>query len=71
MTLERLGEHRRPIATDSEEAQAWFDQGLALMYGFNFDGAIASFRPVITRVASLLGNILTKISPTPTDIKGQ
>ena len=44
MMLERLGEHRRPIATDSEEAQVWFDQGLALMYGFNFDGAIASFR---------------------------
>ncbi len=42
--LEQLGNHRRAIATDSEEARMWFDQGLALMIGFNFDGAIASFR---------------------------
>ncbi|MCH2149236.1 MAG: hypothetical protein MK095_07360 [Phycisphaerales bacterium] len=44
MILDRLGDHRRPIATDSEEARDWFDQGLALMNGYNFDGAIASFQ---------------------------
>jgi tetratricopeptide (TPR) repeat protein len=44
MILDRLGEHRRVVATESEEARLWFDQGLALMFGFNFDGAIASFR---------------------------
>ena len=44
MILDRLGEHRRPITTDSEDARRWFDQGLALMYGYNFDGAIRSFR---------------------------
>ena len=44
MILERLGDHRRAISTDSEEARRWFDQGLALMFGYNFDGAIASFR---------------------------
>ena len=44
MILEKLGNHRRTISTDSEEARRWFDQGLALMFGFNFDGAIASFR---------------------------
>ena len=44
MILERLGEHRRAVSTDSEEARDWFDQGLALMYGYNFDGAISSFR---------------------------
>jgi tetratricopeptide (TPR) repeat protein len=43
MILERLGEHRRVVATDSEEARQWFDQGMALMCGYNFDGAIASF----------------------------
>lgn len=43
MILERLGDHRRPVATDSEEARRWFDQGMALMLGYNFDGAIASF----------------------------
>ena len=44
MILEKLGNHRRTISTNSEEARKWFDQGLALMFGFNFDGAIASFR---------------------------
>ncbi|MBT5409435.1 MAG: tetratricopeptide repeat protein [Phycisphaerae bacterium] len=43
MILEKLGDHRRTISTDSEEARKWFDQGFALMTGFNFDGAIASF----------------------------
>ena len=43
MILERLGAHRRPVTTDSEQARRWFDQGLALMNGYNFDGAIASF----------------------------
>jgi tetratricopeptide (TPR) repeat protein len=44
MILDRLGEHRREVVTDSEEARQWFDQGIALMFGYNFDGAIASFR---------------------------
>ncbi len=43
MILERLGQHRRHVATDSPSARQWFDQGLALMFGFNFDGAIDSF----------------------------
>ncbi len=34
---------RREISTDSAEAQAWFDQGLTLLYGFNFDEARRSF----------------------------
>ena len=29
MILERLGEHRRPVATDSVQARQWFDQGRA------------------------------------------
>jgi hypothetical protein len=41
--LEGLGDHRRPIATASSEAQRYFDQGLALIYGFNHDAAIRSF----------------------------
>ena len=44
MILDRLGDYRRDVATDSEEARRWFDQGMALMLGYNFDGAIASFR---------------------------
>lgn len=44
MILDRLGAYRRAVATDSEPARRWFDQGMALMLGYNFDGAIASFR---------------------------
>jgi tetratricopeptide (TPR) repeat protein len=38
-----LGEHRRTVTTSSKEAQAFFDQGLALGYGFNHDEAARSF----------------------------
>jgi tetratricopeptide (TPR) repeat protein len=38
------GEYHRAITTDSAAAQRWFDQGLQLLYGFNHDEAIRSFR---------------------------
>jgi len=43
-----LGEHRRPVTTSSKEAQAFFDQGLALAYGFNHDEAARSFAKAAT-----------------------
>lgn len=36
--------HHRAITTASPDAQAWFDQGLQLLYGFNHDEAIRSFQ---------------------------
>ncbi|MBL9119557.1 MAG: hypothetical protein JNL80_06570 [Phycisphaerae bacterium] len=36
--------YERTIATDSPEAQRWFNQGMQLLYGFNHDEAIRSFR---------------------------
>ncbi len=39
-----LGTYRRPITTRSEEAQRWFDRGLAWTYGYNHDEAIACYR---------------------------
>jgi len=42
-----LSKYHRSVTTDSEEAQAYFDQGLALMYGFNHEAAILSFRQAI------------------------
>ncbi|MCU1233160.1 MAG: tetratricopeptide repeat protein [Candidatus Solibacter sp.] len=39
-----LGNWKHPIATRSEEAQRYFDQGLALLYGFNRYEALRSFR---------------------------
>jgi tetratricopeptide (TPR) repeat protein len=39
-----LGDHHRPITTTSPQAQAYFDQGLRLAYGFNHHEAQAAFR---------------------------
>src|SRR5688572_5516042 len=39
-----LGDARVPISTQDELAQAFFDQGMALLYGFNHDEAARSFR---------------------------
>src|SRR5262245_37821785 len=38
-----LGSLHRPITTSSPEAQRWFDQGLTLMFAFNYDQAMRSF----------------------------
>ncbi|HYP14972.1 MAG TPA: hypothetical protein VEQ63_13680, partial [Bryobacteraceae bacterium] len=40
---EGLGTHTHPIATKSQLAQKFFDQGLALIYGFNHDEAARLF----------------------------
>ncbi len=47
--VEGLDTYRFEITTDSEEAQAWFDQGLVLLYGFNHGEAIRSFREAAAR----------------------
>ena len=39
-----MGAIHHPIATRNPEAQKYFDQGLALVYAFNFGEAINSFR---------------------------
>ena len=41
--LAGMGSHSHPIATQSELAQTYFDQGLALIYGFNHDEAARLF----------------------------
>lgn len=47
--FDNLTVHHFPITTDSEEAQAWFNQGLLLMYGFNHGEAIRSFTEAAAR----------------------
>ena len=42
--LPGLGRTHHEIATRSDEAQKFFDQGLTLVYGFNHDEAIRAFR---------------------------
>ena len=42
--LTGLGSWRHPIVTKNPEAQKYFDQGLALVYGFNRYEALRSFR---------------------------
>ena len=42
--VEGLGAVRYPITTANSRAQAYFNQGLALAYGFNHDAAVRAFR---------------------------
>jgi tetratricopeptide (TPR) repeat protein len=39
-----FGTYHRRVTTASPQAQRWFDQGMQLLYGFNHDEAIRSFR---------------------------
>ena len=41
--LDGLGDYTRQISSSHPQAQAWFDQGLMLTYGFNHDAAERSF----------------------------
>jgi len=43
MLFQGLAKVHRPITTTSPEAQRYFDQGMALMWGFNHDEAARSF----------------------------
>jgi tetratricopeptide (TPR) repeat protein len=42
--LEGLGDHHHEVTTTSERAQRFFDQGLALTYGFNHQEALRAFK---------------------------
>ena len=42
--LTGLGKIHHPISTANPQTQRYFDQGLALAFGFNHDGAIDAFR---------------------------
>ena len=44
-----LSTHSRPITAGSSEAQRWFDQGMQLLYGFNHDEAVRSFKEAAAR----------------------
>lgn len=45
--IESTGAYARPISTDSEIAQAFFDQGLRLTWGYAFPEAVASFQEAL------------------------
>jgi tetratricopeptide (TPR) repeat protein len=45
--VDGLGAYSRPISTDSERAQCFFDQGLRLRYGFYYPEAVSSFREAL------------------------
>lgn len=42
--LENIGDLHRDVSTDSERAQAFFDQGLRMAYAFNHAESLRSFR---------------------------
>jgi tetratricopeptide (TPR) repeat protein len=41
--IEGLGDYSMPVTVKNPEVQRWFDQGLAMTYGFNHDAAERSF----------------------------
>ncbi len=41
--IEGLGDYSMPVTARSPNVQRWFDQGLAMTYGFNHDAAERSF----------------------------
>lgn len=43
LSLTAVGRHHHPIETKSKEAQAYFDQGITLIYGFNHEEAQRAF----------------------------
>ena len=47
------GSYSRPISTDSAEAQAWFDHGLAWAYGFNLEESLECFRRAVAAARRL------------------
>ena len=54
MLLEGLGRHHQAVTTASRDAQAYFDQGLRLVYAFNHIEAENAFRDLAPRVVGLL-----------------
>lgn len=47
--LDGFSAHAHPITTASPEAQAYFDQGLRLLYAFNYDEATLAFEECVRR----------------------
>lgn len=43
----QLGNHHRPVTTESPEAQQWFDRGLVWIYAFDLEMAARCFREAI------------------------
>ena len=41
--IEGLGDYSMPVTARNADVQRWFDQGLAMTYGFNHDAAERSF----------------------------
>ncbi|HWP90799.1 MAG TPA: hypothetical protein VNN20_01175 [Thermodesulfobacteriota bacterium] len=39
-----MGDHHHPVSTTNPDAQRFFDQGLTLIYAFNHDEAVRSFK---------------------------
>lgn len=46
-TIYRIGEVHRTVHTENQEAQLWFDRGMALSFGFNHEEAVACFGKAI------------------------
>ncbi len=48
-----IGSIHRPVSTDSEQAQIWFDRGLAMCFAFNHEEGVRCFQKALQADASL------------------
>ncbi len=42
-----IGDFHRPVSTESEQAQVWFDRGLAMCHAFNHEEAVRCFEKAL------------------------
>jgi hypothetical protein len=73
--LEGLGKQTHPIRASSPEAQKFFDQSLALVFGFNHDeaarlfayepSAVAIVEPRVNLPRGLWKSLITRTGTTP------
>ncbi|HEY2125361.1 MAG TPA: tetratricopeptide repeat protein [Chthoniobacterales bacterium] len=72
-----LGNVHHPVSTRSKQAQAFFDQGLNFVYGFNHDGARRSFEEAARldpKLAMAWWGVALTLGPNynlPVDLEGE
>jgi tetratricopeptide (TPR) repeat protein len=71
--IESTGDYERPISTDSELAQAFFNQGLRLTWGYAFPEAVASFQQALQHDSDhpmLYWGLALSLGPNPNSRAG-
>ena len=57
MEYYELGTYTRQVTTTSDDAQRWFDRGLAWTYAYNHEEAILCFQNAVAAVTNQLAGV--------------